>query len=69
MGADGYSGATPLDRYKDMATRFTEAEIRQDLVFGGSLTGLWTRLCGRLARRRYDHDRQTHHLLARRSAC
>ena len=42
MGADGYSGATPLDRYKDMATRFTEAEIRQDSVFGGSLTGLWT---------------------------
>lgn len=32
-GTDGYSGATALDRYKDLVTRLTANEIAQDPVF------------------------------------
>ncbi len=41
-GIDGYSGATPLDVYKDQVQRLTQAEILQSEVFSGSLTGAWT---------------------------
>lgn len=41
-GVDGYAGATPLDRYKDLADRLTQSEILNDGVFAGQLTGHWT---------------------------
>ena len=42
LGADGYSGATPLDRYKDLAGRLTQGEILNDPVFAGQVSGAWT---------------------------
>ncbi len=43
-GADGWSGATPLDRYKDLATRLTQSEIAQDPLFNAGLVMPWALL-------------------------
>lgn len=43
-GADGYSGATVLDVYKDQVNRLTQQEILAGEVFNGSLYGTWTLL-------------------------
>lgn len=41
---DGWSGATPLDRYKDLATRLTANEIRQDALFKDGFVWPWAML-------------------------